>query len=102
MGIETSSSDIFKLLQTRAAYSEDHSVQRNNFSLFKALASKWPTLAPPPEALLGHISAGGPQAASGAKGRMSRQFADRCMFGLRLASVGGCCIPQYLELAGPF
>ena len=77
-------------------------MQRNNFSLFKALASKWPTLAPPPEALLGHISAGGPQAASGARGRLSRQFADRRMLGLRLASVGGCCSLKHLEHAGPF
>ena len=75
-------------VQVSAAYSEDHSVQRNNFSLIKAFASKWPTLPPPPDALLPHITAGGPQVVSGAKGRLSRQFADRRLFGLRLASVG--------------
>ena len=63
-------------------------MQRNNFSLIKAFASKWPTLPPPPDALLPHITAGGPQAVSGAKGRLSRPFADRRMFGLRLASAG--------------
>ena len=30
-------------------------MQRNNFSLVKAFASKWPTLPPPPKALLAHI-----------------------------------------------
>lgn len=75
-------------LQVSAAYSVDHSVQRNNFSLIKAFAFKWPTLPPPPDALLPHIQAGGPQAVGGAKGRLSWQFADRRLFGLRLASAG--------------
>lgn len=77
------------LVQVRAAYSEEHSVQRNNFSLIKAFASKWPTIPPQPKALLLHICAGGPQAASNtAKGSLPRHVAERRAFGLRLASVG--------------
>ena len=76
-------------MQVRAAYSEDHSVQRSNFSLVKAFASKWPTTPPQPKALLLHICAGGPSAASDtAKGRLPRHVAERRAFGLRLASVG--------------
>ena len=78
-------------MQVRAAYSEDHSVQRNNFSLIKAFASKWPMIPPQPKALLLHICAGGPSAASDtAKGRLPRHVAERRAFGLRLASVGEC------------
>lgn len=75
-------------MKVRAAYKGDHSVQRNNFSLVKAFASKWPTLPPPPKALLAHICAGGPQAASSGKDRLPRQIAEHRMFGLRLASAG--------------
>ena len=77
------------LVQVRAAYSEDHSVQRNNFSLITAFASKWPTTPPQPKALLLHTGADAPPAASNtAKGRLPRHVAERRTFGLRLASVG--------------
>ena len=70
-----------------AAYSEEPAVQRNNLGLLKAFFARWPTLAPPADALLAHVRAG-----AGAKplpsGRLRRGTADRRAFGLRLLAAG--------------
>ena len=74
--------------QVRAAFHEDGAVQRNNFSLLKVFIAKWQTVPPPLEAIALHITAGGPQASKGTKGRLPKPIADQRTFGLRIFAAG--------------
>ncbi len=74
--------------QVRAAFHEDGAVQRNNFSLLKVFIAKWQTVPPPLEAIALHITAGGPQASKGPKGRLPKPIADQRTFGLRIFAAG--------------
>ena len=63
-------------------------MQRNNFSLLKVFIARWQTIPPPLEAVALHISAGGPQASKGPKGRLPKPIADQRTFGLRILAAG--------------
>ncbi len=81
-------------------------MQRNNLGLLKAFFAKWPTLAPPADALLGHICFSPPDAKSGASGRLPRRVAERRTFGLRLLAAGAQrliwrnALPSHAVVAG--
>jgi hypothetical protein len=85
--------------QVRAAYNEDSTVQRNNFNLIKVFISKWQVVPPPLEAMLVHVSAGGPHPAQGSRGRVPKQVAEQRAYGLRLFAAGHCRPPSLLSCA---
>ena len=62
-------------------------MQRNNLGLAKAFFARWPGLAPPADALLAHVRAGGGEKPL-PSGRLRREAADRRAFGLRLLAAG--------------
>jgi hypothetical protein len=72
------------LCKVRAAFHEEGAVQRNNFSLLKVFIARWQTVPPPVEAVALHVTAGGPQASKGPKGRLPKPIADQRTFGLRI------------------
>ena len=74
--------------KVRAAFHEEGAVQRNNFSLLKVFIARWQTVPPPVEALALHVTAGGPQASKGPKGRLPKPIADQRTFGLRILAAG--------------
>lgn len=63
-------------------------MQRNNFSLLKVFIARWQKVPAPLEAVAIHMTAGGPTAAKGAKGRLAKPIADQRTLGLRIFAAG--------------